>query len=71
MGITSGPTLGKYASLHRGHHTLIETPLSEMDNVIGVIYDCHKTIDIPLNLALSTGLPTRAVFNKRCVIRSG
>lgn len=71
MEITPDLTLGKYAPLHCDRHTLIETALSEMVMVIVDDYDCPKTIDIPLNLALSTGLPERAAFNKRCVIRSG
>ena len=45
-----GLTLGKFAPLHKGHQFLIETALSEMDEVVIVIYDCPETTDVPLNV---------------------
>jgi NadR type nicotinamide-nucleotide adenylyltransferase len=43
-----GLTLGKYAPLHKGHQFVIETALSEMDEVIVIIYDAPETTNIPL-----------------------
>src|SRR5512145_2483055 len=43
-----GLTLGKYAPLHRGHQLVIETGLSEMDEMIVIIYDAPETTAIPL-----------------------
>ena len=43
-----GLTLGKYAPLHRGHQMVIETGLSEMDEMIVIIYDAPETTVIPL-----------------------
>jgi HTH-type transcriptional repressor of NAD biosynthesis genes len=37
-----GLTLGKFAPLHKGHQLLIETALSEMDEVLAIIYDCYS-----------------------------
>lgn len=45
-----GLTLGKYAPLHKGHQFVIETALSEMDEVIVVIYNAPETTCIPLNI---------------------
>ncbi|HEY9693445.1 MAG TPA: AAA family ATPase [Oculatellaceae cyanobacterium] len=45
-----GLTLGKFAPFHKGHQLLIETALSEMDEVIVVIYDCPETTNVPLNI---------------------
>ena len=45
-----GLTLGKYAPLHRGHQLVIETGLSEMDEMIVIIYDSPETTQIPLGL---------------------
>jgi len=45
-----GLTLGKYAPLHKGHQFVIETALSEMDEVVVIIYDAPETTDIPLNV---------------------
>lgn len=42
--------MGKFAPLHKGHQYLIETALSEMDEVIVMIYNCPETIDIPLDI---------------------
>jgi NadR type nicotinamide-nucleotide adenylyltransferase len=46
----TGLTLGKYAPLHRGHQSVIETALDEMDHVMVIIYDCPETTSIPLNV---------------------
>jgi len=35
-----GLTLGKFAPLHQGHQYVIETALTEMDEVVLIIYDC-------------------------------
>lgn len=48
MDRKTGLTLGKYAPLHRGHQLVIETALSEMDEVAVLIYDSPETTDIPL-----------------------
>ena len=47
-GFKRGLTLGKFAPLHRGHQWLIETGLSEMDEMLVIIYDAPETIPIPL-----------------------
>lgn len=44
----TGLTLGKYAPLHRGHQLVIETGLSETDEMIVIIYDSPRTTNIPL-----------------------
>lgn len=46
----TGLTLGKYAPLHHGHQSVIETALDEMDHVTVIIYDCPETTSIPLNV---------------------
>jgi len=46
----TGLTLGKYAPLHYGHQSVIETALDEMDHAIVIIYDCPETTSIPLNV---------------------
>ncbi len=45
---THGLTLGKYAPLHKGHQFVIETALSEMDEVSVIIYDAPETTAVPL-----------------------
>jgi HTH-type transcriptional regulator, transcriptional repressor of NAD biosynthesis genes len=45
-----GLTLGKYAPLHQGHQLVIETALSEMDEVTVIIYDAPETTNVPLNV---------------------
>ena len=45
-----GLTLGKYAPLHKGHQFVIETALSEMEEVIAIIYDVPETTNVPLNI---------------------
>jgi HTH-type transcriptional repressor of NAD biosynthesis genes len=47
---THGLTLGKFAPLHKGHQLVIETALSEMDEVTVIIYDAPETTSIPLNV---------------------
>lgn len=48
--MTRGLTLGKYAPLHKGHQLVIETALSEMDQVIVIIYNAPETTSIPLSV---------------------
>jgi HTH-type transcriptional regulator, transcriptional repressor of NAD biosynthesis genes len=50
MTKTRGLTLGKFAPLHQGHQLVIETALSEMDEVVAIIYDCPDTTPVPLPL---------------------
>ena len=45
-----GLTLGKYAPLHRGHQLLIETALSEMDEMVVLVYDAPDVTAIPLSV---------------------
>ena len=45
-----GLTLGKYAPFHRGHQLVIDTALSEMDDVIVIIYDAPDVTPVPLNV---------------------
>jgi HTH-type transcriptional regulator, transcriptional repressor of NAD biosynthesis genes len=47
-GIRRGLTLGKYAPLHRGHQSVIETGLAEMDEMVVMIYDAPETTSVPL-----------------------
>jgi HTH-type transcriptional repressor of NAD biosynthesis genes len=47
---TRGLTLGKFAPFHKGHQYLIETALSEMDEVWLIIYDAPETTDVPLTV---------------------
>ena len=48
MATKRGLTLGKYAPLHKGHQLTIETALSEMDEVVVIIYECPETTQVPL-----------------------
>jgi len=50
MKMKRGLTLGKFAPFHKGHQSIIETALSEMDEVIVIIYDSPDIIHIPLNI---------------------
>ena len=50
MKIKRGLTLGKYAPLHQGHQLVIDTALSEMDEVIVIIYDSPSTTNVPLSV---------------------
>ena len=43
-----GLTLGKFAPLHKGHQLIIEKALSEMEEVIILIYNCPDIIRSPL-----------------------
>lgn len=45
-----GLTLGKYAPLHRGHQLVIEAGLSEMDEMVVIIYDSPEVTRVPLGL---------------------
>lgn len=46
---TRGLVLGKFAPLHKGHMSLIETSLREMDETYVLIYDAPGIISIPLD----------------------
>jgi HTH-type transcriptional repressor of NAD biosynthesis genes len=46
---TTGLTLGKFAPLHKGHQFMIETALSEVDELIVLIYDTD-VIEVPLSI---------------------
>ena len=48
MTETRGLALGKYAPLHKGHQLVIETALSETDEVTVIVYDSPDATDIPL-----------------------
>lgn len=48
--VKRGLTLGKFAPLHMGHQFLIEAALSEMDEVVVIVYDCPETTAVPLNV---------------------
>jgi NadR type nicotinamide-nucleotide adenylyltransferase len=46
----TGLTLGKYIPFQKGHQSIIETAISEMDEVIVIIYDSPNQTDIPLSV---------------------
>jgi HTH-type transcriptional repressor of NAD biosynthesis genes len=46
--MTTGLVLGKFAPLHRGHQFLIETALSENDQVVAIIYNATEVTSISL-----------------------
>lgn len=50
---TRGLTLGKFALLHQGHQYLIETALTETDEVVVIIFDAPETTHVPLNVRAS------------------
>ena len=50
MSSKRGLTLGKFAPFHKGHQFLIETALSEMDELIVIAYNCPETTSVPLNI---------------------
>lgn len=50
MASQRGLTLGKFAPFHKGHQFLIETALSQMDEVIVIIYEARETTSVPLNI---------------------
>ena len=50
MATKRGLTLGKFAPLHRGHQLVIETALSEMDEVAVIVYDAPDITEIPLDV---------------------
>ncbi len=45
-----GVTLGKYAPLHKGHELLIRTAVSEMDQVIVIVYNASDVTVIPTEI---------------------
>lgn len=45
-----GVTLGKYAPLHKGHELLIRTAISEMDQVIVIVYNASDVTKIPTEI---------------------
>ena len=53
MSRKRGLTLGKFAPLHYGHQLLLETALSEMDEVLVIIYDCSEITAVPLSVRAS------------------
>lgn len=46
---TCGLTLGKFAPFHKGHQYVFDTALSEVDELVVLIYDSEVT-DIPLSI---------------------
>lgn len=46
---TTGLTLGKYAPFHKGHQFVFDTALSEVDELIVLIYDTTVT-EVPLHI---------------------
>ena len=50
MDSQRGLTLGKFAPFHKGHQFLIETALSQMDEVIVIIYEARETTSVSLNI---------------------
>jgi len=40
--VRRGLVTGAFAPLHRGHQLLIETALASCDDVVVVVYDCHR-----------------------------
>ena len=46
--MTVGLTLGKYSPLHKGHESVFELALSEVDHLIVIIYNSPETTKIPL-----------------------
>ena len=50
MSAGRGLTLGKYSPFHAGHQLVIETALSEVDELIVLVYDSPETTSIPLDV---------------------
>ncbi len=50
MKLKRGLTLGKFAPFHKGHQLLIETAISEMDEVVVIIYDAPNETEVPLTV---------------------
>lgn len=46
--VKKGLTLGKYAPLHQGHQSVIETGMAEMDEMAVIVYDAPETTSVPL-----------------------
>ena len=49
-GARTGLALGKFAPLHRGHQLVIDTGLSEIDDMVVLIYDASDTTAVPLGV---------------------
>jgi HTH-type transcriptional regulator, transcriptional repressor of NAD biosynthesis genes len=47
---THGLYLGKFAPLHKGHQSVIETARKEVDSLTALIYDAPETTNIPLDV---------------------
>ncbi len=47
---THGLYLGKFAPLHKGHQSVIETACKEVDKLSMIVYDCPEITDIPLDV---------------------
>ncbi len=47
--MTRGLTLGKYAPLHKGHQSVIETALAEVDELVVMVYETDVT-EVPLQV---------------------
>lgn len=46
--MTRGLTLGKFAPFHRGHQALFETALSEVEELVAMVYDAAEVTPAPL-----------------------
>jgi len=57
MDSQRGLTLGKFAPFHKGHQFLIEAALSQMDEVILIIYEAREATSVPLNIRAGWILP--------------
>jgi len=57
MASQRGLTLGKFAPFHKGHQFLIETALSQMDEVIVIIYEAREATSVPINIRVGWILP--------------
>jgi phosphopantetheine adenylyltransferase len=57
MDSQRGLTLGKFAPFHKGHQFLIETALSQMDEVIVIIYEAREATSVPINIRVGWILP--------------
>ncbi|MBM7561737.1 adenylyltransferase/cytidyltransferase family protein [Fusibacter tunisiensis] len=44
----TGLTVGKFAPLHKGHQYLIETALTEVDQLIVIVYEADQVTKIPI-----------------------
>jgi NadR type nicotinamide-nucleotide adenylyltransferase len=62
-----GLTLGKFAPLHKGHQYLIETALSEMDEVVVIIYDSPEVTQVPLSVRANW---IREIYPQVCLVEA-